>query len=164
MSGIAARSGQLNPALASRFNVNRIVDGATPTRWVISSSRPMWSSNKALHALGAPLSSLLTCAPRCKKLKGRAPIGPAEAWASRRHHPGIILEHRARSNSNTARYHPGFASDFRRKPCPVAQFAEAPRSSKPVLIGPRAIPVQSGTQGFNREVRYALLSQMPSSS
>ena len=32
LSVISAGNGQLNPALASRFNVNRTVDGATPTR------------------------------------------------------------------------------------------------------------------------------------
>jgi len=34
----SAGNGQLNPALAGRFNVNRTVDGATPTRRAISLS------------------------------------------------------------------------------------------------------------------------------
>jgi len=38
LSVISAGNGQLNPALASRFNVNRTVDGATPTRRAISLS------------------------------------------------------------------------------------------------------------------------------
>jgi hypothetical protein len=37
-SVIAADNGQLNPALASRFNVNRTVDGATLNRRAISLS------------------------------------------------------------------------------------------------------------------------------
>jgi hypothetical protein len=38
VSVISAGNGQLNPALASRFKVNRTVDGATPTRRAISFS------------------------------------------------------------------------------------------------------------------------------
>src|SRR5207302_2646395 len=38
VSVISPGNGQLNPALASRFNVNRTVDGATPTRRAISLS------------------------------------------------------------------------------------------------------------------------------
>ena len=39
LSVISAGKGQVNPAVASRFNVNRTVDGATPT-WRAISLRP----------------------------------------------------------------------------------------------------------------------------
>jgi hypothetical protein len=100
LSGIAGRYGQLNPALASRFNVNRKVDGATPTRRAISSSRPRRFSNDALRALGTSLSSLLTdIRSSVQKAKGAGQL----AQQKRRLADDIIREWRAESSWNTGR-------------------------------------------------------------
>jgi len=66
LSVISAGNGQLNPALASRFKVNRTVDGATPTRRAISLSPTPAVSNEPLRAPGASMSSVLASTPPCK--------------------------------------------------------------------------------------------------
>src|SRR5580700_10328680 len=119
-SVISAGNGQLNPALASRFNVNRTVDGATPTRRAISLSptpavvKRSTSRTWRIVVLSAGIRSPV------QKPKERTLIGPAEAPLTGRHHPGmpgeIISEHRPTSNRNGGRHHRGFAGDFPRNP------------------------------------------------
>ena len=118
LSVISAGNGQLNPALASRFNVNRTVDGATPTRRAISLSptpavlKRSTSRTWRITVLSAGIRSPV------QKPKERTLIGPAEAPLTERHHPGmageIISEHRATSNRNGGRDHPGIPGDFSR--------------------------------------------------
>src|SRR3984893_3380732 len=120
VSVISAGNGQLNPALASLFNVNRTVDGATPTRRAISLSwtpavlKRSTSRTWRIVVLSAGIRSPV------QKPKERTLIGPAEAPLTERHHPGIageiISERRARSNRNGGRHHRGFAGDFPRNP------------------------------------------------
>src|SRR4029077_17355671 len=89
LSVISAGNGQLNPALASRFKVNRTVDGATPTRRAISLSptpavlkrttpRP-WRFVVLSAGIRSPV----------QKPKERTLIGPAERRLTERHHPGM---------------------------------------------------------------------------
>jgi hypothetical protein len=128
VSVISAGNGQSNPALASRFKVNRIVDGATPTRRAISlsptpavlkrSTSRTWRIAVLFAGIRSPVQK-----PKERTLIGPAEAPPTRATSSRnagRHHPGmpgdIILERRARSNRNAGRDHRGFASDFPRNP------------------------------------------------
>src|ERR1700730_18024564 len=70
VSVISAGNGQLNPALASRFNVNRTVDGATSAGNLVEPD--LGGPHEALRAPGASLSSLVASAPPCKA-KGADP-------------------------------------------------------------------------------------------
>src|SRR6516162_2657325 len=105
MSVISAGNGQLNPAVASRFNVNRTVDAATPTRRAISLSptpavlKRSTSRTWRIVVLSAGIRSPV------QKPKGRTLTGPEET-----------LLNRATSNRNGGRHHRGFASDFPRNP------------------------------------------------
>src|SRR5438874_13139645 len=82
-------SGQLNPALASRFNVNRTVDGATPTRRAISLSptpavvKRSTSRTWRIVVLSAGIRSPV------QKPKERTLIGPAERRLTAREPPGL---------------------------------------------------------------------------
>src|ERR1700730_13502384 len=121
LSVISAGKGHVNPAVASRFNVNRTVDGATPTRRAIS-LRPTpavlkrsTSRTWRIVVLSAGIRSPM------QKAKGADPkSGQQRRRLTGRHHPGmpgeIISEHRARSNRNGGRHHRGFAGDFPRNP------------------------------------------------
>jgi hypothetical protein len=83
LSVISAGNGQLNPAVASRFNVNRTVDGATPTRRAISLSptpavlKRNTSRTWRIVVLSADIRSPV------QKPKERTLIGPAEAPRNR---------------------------------------------------------------------------------
>src|SRR4029077_10730546 len=94
--------GQLNPALASRFKVNRTVDGATPTRRAISLSptpavvKRSTSRTWRIVVLSAGIRSPV------QKPKERTLIGPAEAPSNR-----------ARSSRNVGRNHLGTPSDIK---------------------------------------------------
>src|SRR6516165_1635128 len=122
LSVISAGNGQLNPALASRFKVNRTVDGATPSRRAISLSptpavlKRSTSRTWRITVLSAGIRSPV------QKPKERTLIGQQRRRLTERHHPGmageIISERRARSNRNGGRHHRGFAGDFLRNPHP----------------------------------------------
>jgi hypothetical protein len=79
VSVISAGSGQLNPALASRCNVKRTVDGATPPRRAISLSptpavvKRSTSRTWRIMVLSAGIRSPV------QKPKEQTLIGPAEA-------------------------------------------------------------------------------------
>jgi hypothetical protein len=96
VSVISAGNGQLSPALASRFNVNRIVDGATPTRRAISLSptpavlKRSISRTRRIVVLSAGIRS------RVQKAKEADLIGPA-----------------ARSARNAGRNHLGTPGEIR---------------------------------------------------
>src|SRR5271170_1929723 len=102
LSVISAGNGQLNPALANRFRVNRTVDGATPTRRAISLSptpavvKRSTSRTWRIVVLSAGIRSPV------QKQKERTLIGPAEAPPNR-----------ARSSRNTGRNHLGTPSDIK---------------------------------------------------
>src|SRR5215467_5153006 len=101
-SVISAGNGQLNPALVSRFKVNRTVDGATPTRRAISLSptpavlKRSTSRTWRITVLSAGIRSPV------QKPKGRTLIGPAEAPFNR-----------ATSSWNAGRNHLGTPSDIK---------------------------------------------------
>jgi len=99
---ISAGNGQLSPALASRFNVNRTVECNTDAAGNLVEPDPRRFSTEARHALGASASSLLASAPPCKKPKERTLIGPAED-----------LPTRARSSRNGGRNHLRTPSDIK---------------------------------------------------
>jgi hypothetical protein len=67
---ISAGNGQLSPALASRFNVNRTVECNTDAAGNLVEPDPRRFSTEARHALGASASSLLASAPPCKSQRG----------------------------------------------------------------------------------------------
>src|SRR3984893_4404790 len=83
LSVISAGNGQVNPALASLFKVNRTVDGATPTRRAISFSpspavlKRSTSRTWRIVVLSAGIRSPV------QKAKERTVIGPAEAPLNR---------------------------------------------------------------------------------
>src|SRR5262249_1896190 len=101
-SVISAGNGQLSPVLASRFNVNRTVDGATPTRLAISLSptpavlKRSTSRTRRIGILSAGIRSPV------QKPKERTLCGPAEASPTR-----------ARSSRNGGRNHLGTPSDIK---------------------------------------------------
>jgi hypothetical protein len=94
--------GQLNPTLASRFKINRTVDGATPTRRAISFSptpavvKRSTSRTWRIVVLSAGIRSPV------QKPKERTLIGPAEAPLNR-----------ARSSRNGGRNHLGTSSEIK---------------------------------------------------
>jgi hypothetical protein len=100
VSVIAPGNGQLNPALASRFKVNRTVDGATPIRRAISLSptptvvKRSTSRTWRIVVLSAGIRSPV------QKPKERTLIWPAEAP-------------RARSSRNGGRNHLGTPSKIK---------------------------------------------------
>src|SRR6516164_8918806 len=102
VSVISAGNGQLNPALASRFKVNRTVDGETPTRRAISLSptpavlKRSTSRTWRIVVLSAGIHSPM------QKPKERTLIGPAEAPLNR-----------ATSSRNGGRNHLGTPSDIK---------------------------------------------------
>src|SRR5215469_346351 len=102
LSVISAGNGQFKPAVASRFNVNRTVDGATPTRRAISLSptpallNRSTSRTRRIGILSAGIRSPV------QKPKERTLIGPAEASLNR-----------ARSSRNGERNHLGTPSDIK---------------------------------------------------
>src|SRR6516164_3236059 len=102
VSVISAGNGQLNPALASRFKVNRTVDGETPTRRAISLSptpavlKRSTSRTWRIVVLSAAIHSPM------QKPKERTLIGPAEAPLNR-----------ATSSRNGGRNHLGTPSDIK---------------------------------------------------
>src|ERR1700761_2334233 len=102
MSVISPGNGQLNPALASRFKVNRTVDGATPTRRAISLSptpavvKRSTSRTWRIVVLSAGIRSPV------QKPKERTLIGPAEAPSNR-----------ATSSRNAGRNHLGTPGDIK---------------------------------------------------
>src|ERR1700730_7777717 len=102
VSVISAGNGQLNPALASLFNVNRTVDGATPTRRAISLSwtpavlKRSTSRTWRIVVLSAGIRSPV------QKPKERTLIGPAEAPLNR-----------ATSSRNRGRNHLGTPSEIK---------------------------------------------------
>src|SRR5438045_6562186 len=102
LSVISPGNGQLNPARASRFNVNRTVDGATPTRRAISLSptpaavKRSTSRTWRIVVLSAGIRSPV------QKPKERTLIGPAEAPSNR-----------ARSSRNGGRNHLGTPSEIK---------------------------------------------------
>jgi hypothetical protein len=83
LSVISAGNGQLNPAVVSRLNVNRTVDGATPTRRAISLSptpavlKRSTSRTWRIVVLSAGIRSPV------QKPKERTLIGPAETPINR---------------------------------------------------------------------------------
>jgi thiaminase/transcriptional activator TenA len=78
-SVISAGNGQLNPALASRFNVNRTVDGATPTRRAISLSPTPAVLNRSTSRTWRIVVLSAGIRSPVQKPKERTLIGPAEA-------------------------------------------------------------------------------------
>src|ERR1700740_1387346 len=102
VSVISAGNGQLNPALASRFNVTRTVDDATPTRRAISLSptpavlKRSTSRTWRLVVLSAGIRSPV------QKPKERTLIGPAEAPFNR-----------ATSSRNAGRNHLGTPGEIK---------------------------------------------------
>jgi DDE family transposase len=100
MSVNSAGNGQPNPALASRFKVNRTVDGATPTRRAISLSpipavlKRSTSRTRRIAILSAGIRSPMA------KAKGADPNRASRGAA----YPGeIIPEWRAKSSWNAER-------------------------------------------------------------
>jgi hypothetical protein len=102
LSVISAGNGQLNPAVASLFNVNRTVDAATPTRRAISLSptpavlKRSTSRTWRIVVLSAGIRSPV------QKPKERTLIGPAEAPLNR-----------ATSSRNAGRNHLGTLGEIK---------------------------------------------------
>ena len=131
LSVISAGNGQLNPALASRYKVNRTVAGATPTRRAISlSPTPAVLKTNHLAHLAHPCPLCWHPLPRAKA-KGADPNRASRRTA----YPGdIILGSRAKSSwnaerdqiGNAGRDHRGFAGDSPRNPHPSFGLPKGP--------------------------------------
>src|SRR3984893_3328672 len=109
VSVISAGNGQLNPPVVSRFNVNRTVDGATPTRRAISVSptpavlKRSTSRTWRIVVLSAGIRSPM------QKAKGADPNRASRDAAE----PGdIIPECRAKSSRDAERDQIGMVGDI----------------------------------------------------
>src|SRR6516164_3099250 len=137
VSVISAGNGQLNPALASRFKVNRTVDGETPTRRAISLSptpavlKRSTSRTWRIVVLSAGIHSPM------QKPKERTLIGPAEAPLNR-----------ATSSRNGGRNHLGTPSDIKSE-----WWATSSR------IRGRLRPESAGLQAYNNRQRADSLAR-----
>src|ERR1700747_2464483 len=109
LSVISAGNGQLNPAVASRFNVNRTVDGAPPTRRAISlSPTPAVLKRSTSRTWRIVVLSAGIRSPHAKA-KGADPNRASRGAA----YPGeIIPEWRAKSSWNAERDQIGMVGDI----------------------------------------------------